>query len=93
MANIKTRAVTRSELMQITDALKNGFIMPDGTRVRSNDRISSALILMANLGVRVGDLLKLRLCDVIQEGGPKRRLYLHAELCATQGTAPNRQVV
>lgn len=72
MANIKTRAVTRTELMQITDALKNGFILPDGTRVRSNDRISTALIVMANIGVRVGDLLKLRLCDIIQESGRYR---------------------
>lgn len=72
MANIKTRAVTRTELMQITDALKSGFIMPDGTRVHPNDRISTALILQSNLGLRIGDLLKMRLCDIIQESGRYR---------------------
>lgn len=43
--------------------MKTGF-----TGCRPNDRIATALILEANLGLRISDILKLRLSDIVKDG-------------------------
>ena len=35
---------------------------------RPNERIATALILEGNLGLRISDVLKLRLCDIVRDG-------------------------
>ena len=42
---------------------------------RPNERIATALILEANLGIRIEDILTLRLCDIVSDGG-KYRLHI-----------------
>lgn len=69
MANIKTRAVTEQEFKDIITTIRTGFILPSGQRVRSNEKISTALVLEANLGMRINDILKLRAKDIVFEGG------------------------
>lgn len=39
---------------------------------RPNDRIATALIIEANLGIRISDILKLKLSDIIKEGSRYR---------------------
>lgn len=39
-----------------------------GDAVLPNPRIATALMLEANTGLRIGDILSLRLCDIIKEG-------------------------
>ena len=35
---------------------------------RPNERIATALMLEANLGIRISDILKLRLVDIVRDG-------------------------
>ena len=69
MANKKTRAVTREEFEKIISTIRTGFTLPNGDRVRPNERVATALTLQANLGLRIGDVVHLRLADIIFEGG------------------------
>ena len=43
-----------------------------GNTFRANDRIAAALVLEANLGLRIGDILKLRLQDIVLDGARYR---------------------
>lgn len=72
MANIKTRAIDRDEFELIIATIQQGFTTNAGQRVRPNTRISAALILQANLGLRIGDIVRLRLSDFIYESGRYR---------------------
>ena len=69
MANKKTRAVDKEEFEKIISTIRTGFTLPNGDRVRPNERVATALTLQANLGLRIGDIVHLRLADIILEGG------------------------
>ena len=58
------KALTTSQYQTIIRAIKSG----SGT-FRANPRIASALIAEANLGMRIGDVLRLKLSDIISDGG------------------------
>ena len=36
---------------------------------RPNDRVATALVLEGNLGLRISDIVKLRPCDIVNDGG------------------------
>lgn len=63
MANKITVALTKEQYQQIISIMRTG-----GSGFRSNDRIASCLVLEANLGLRIGDILKLHLKDIIRDG-------------------------
>ena len=67
MANKKTIALTTEQYNEIIDIMKTGF-----TGFRSNNRIATALVLEANLGLRISDILKLTLNDIIKDGNRYR---------------------
>ena len=69
MANFKTRAVSKEELELIIKTISTGFVLPDGRRVKPNEKVKTILTLQANLGLRVGDVVKLRLSDIVLENG------------------------
>ena len=72
MAGKTTRAVSREEFEKIIHTIRTGFVLPSGQRVRPNERIATALTLEANLGMRVGDILNLKLQDIVLENGRYR---------------------
>ena len=72
MANVRTRAVSREEFEKIISTMKTGFIQPTGERVKPNERIATALVLEANLGLRIGDIVHLHLSDIVRENGRYR---------------------
>ena len=60
----ETRAINAAEYREIIEVMrtgKPGFFRP-------NKRAAMALVLEANLGIRVSDIVKLRLCDIIRDG-------------------------
>ena len=61
--NKKTKALTEGQYKEIIHTMKEGFC-----GCRPNERIATALVLEANLGLRVSDILKLRLCDIVRDG-------------------------
>ncbi len=68
MANKKTRPVNKEELLQIIDTIRKGFRLPNGVAVRPNEKVANAILTETNLGLRIGDVLRLRLCDIVLEG-------------------------
>ena len=61
--NMKTRALTTEQYKEIIQAMKEGF-----SGCRPNERIATVLVLEGNLGLRISDILKLRLCDIVKDG-------------------------
>lgn len=67
MANKTTVALTREQYREIIETIQDGF-----TGQKPNDRVATILMLEANLGIRVGDILALRPCDIIRDGNRYR---------------------
>lgn len=61
------QALTTHQYQQIIRTIKTG----KGT-LRANPRIATALTIEANLGMRIGDVLKLKLSDIVRDGGRYR---------------------
>lgn len=70
--NFKTLALTQEQYYLIIKTIKEGFVTADNQRIKSNIRIATSLILQANLGLRVGDIVNLRLSDIVKDGGRYR---------------------
>ena len=66
--NKKTRALSKEEYEKIIETIQYGFIY-NGIKVQPNPRIATAFVVQANTGLRIGDLLNLRLKDIIKESG------------------------
>ena len=61
--NKKTTALTTEQYKEIISTMKTGF-----GGCRSNERIATALVLEGNLGLRISDILRLRLSDIVRDG-------------------------
>lgn len=61
--NKRTAALTTEQYKEIIMTMKEGF-----SGCRPNERIATALMLEANLGLRISDILKLRLSDIVRDG-------------------------
>lgn len=68
----KTVAVSQEQYQQIIETIRKGFVCTDGRVVRPNQRVASALVLEANLGIRISDILELCLQDIIRDGNRYR---------------------
>lgn len=66
--NKKTVALTEEQYREIISTIRNGFVCSDGHIVKPNNRIATALSLEANLGLRISDILKLRLSAIVRDG-------------------------
>lgn len=84
MANFKTVSLTDEQYATIITTMREGFRL-DKTNVEPNERIATILTLEANLGLRVGDILKLRLSDIIRDGN-RYRLDIIEEKTGKQRT-------
>lgn len=70
--NKKTVALTSEQYSRIIKTIRSGFICADGHMVKPNKRIATALSLEANLGLRISDILQLRLSAIIHDGNRYR---------------------
>lgn len=61
--NKTTIALTAEQYREIISTMKKGF-----SGCRPNERIATALMLEANLGIRISDIIRLRLSDIIKDG-------------------------
>ena len=61
------QALTTDQYTTLIRTIKTG-----GHGFRANPRIAAVLTAEANLGIRIGDVLKLRLSDIIVDGGRYR---------------------
>ena len=67
MANKTTVALSIEQYQDIINTMRSG-----GSGFRPNDRIATCLVLEANLGMRIEDILQLRFCDIIRDGSRYR---------------------
>ena len=58
------QAITTDQYKLIISTMKNG---KRGT-LRANPRCAAVLVTEANLGIRIGDVLRLRLSDIVRDG-------------------------
>ena len=61
------QALTTEQYTTIIRTIRKG-----SGSLRANPRIAAALTAEANLGMRIGDVLKLRLSDIVKDGGRYR---------------------
>lgn len=66
--NKKTVALTEEQYKTVISTIRAGVIMEDGSVINPNERIATALTLEANLGLRISDILQLRLSAIIRDG-------------------------
>lgn len=63
--NIKTKALDKEQYELIISTIRNGFTY-DGHEFKPNNRLATVLVIQANLGCRIGDILNLHLCDIVK---------------------------
>lgn len=68
MANIQTRSITVDEYNKLIGLISSGYTDNKGIVRKANKRVACALVTEANLGMRIGDVLRLRLSDFAKEG-------------------------
>lgn len=61
--NKRTTALTTEQYREIITTMKAGFC-----GCRPNERVATALVLEGNLGLRISDIVKLKLSDIILDG-------------------------
>ena len=61
--NKKTLTLTVEQYHDIIDTMKTGF-----SGCRPNKDIAMALVVEANMGLRISDILKLKLSDIVKDG-------------------------
>lgn len=61
--NKKTIALTQEQYTEIIDTMRAGF-----SGCRPNNRVATALVVEANLGLRISDILSLKLNDIVKDG-------------------------
>lgn len=61
------QALTTEQYKMIIAVMRKG-----SGSFRANPRCATALVAEANLGLRIGDVLRLRLCDIVRDGNRYR---------------------
>ena len=60
--NKKTLALTKEQYKDIITTMKSGFC-----GMRANERVAMALVHEANIGIRISDIVKLKLSDIVKD--------------------------
>ena len=68
MPNKKTRALTQEEYYLLIETIRTGFTTSKGVRIKSNKKVLTATVIQANLGLRISDVMSLKLSDIVRDG-------------------------
>lgn len=68
MPNKKTRALTTNEYKLVINTIRQGFVYGDNKQFKPNNRLATLLVIQSNLGLRISDILKLKLDDIVKDG-------------------------
>ena len=66
--NKRTKALTTEQYKEIIQTMREGFC-----GCRPNERIATALVLEGNLGLRISDILSLRLSEIGDNGTENKK--------------------
>lgn len=64
--------MVEDEFSLIIKTINTGFETKDRKKIKPNLRIATALVLQANLGLRIGDIVNLKLSDIVIDGSRYR---------------------
>ena len=67
MGAYKTKVVTKEQYTEIIETIKKGCL-----NTRPNDKVATALVLEANLGIRICDIINLTLNSIVKDGSRYR---------------------
>ena len=65
--NKRCVALTDSEYQECIELLRSGFVLED-VNVRPNSKVATIEVIQATLGLRLGDVLRLRMSSFIRDG-------------------------
>lgn len=68
MPNKKTRALTQEEYYLVIETIRTGFTTSKGVRIKPNKRVLAAAVIQVNLGLRISDVMNLKLSDIVRDG-------------------------
>lgn len=68
MGRYATRTLTDEEYRKIVLLMRTGYIH-NNVKHRPNDQIATILVLQANLGCRIGDIMALTTESIVKDGG------------------------
>ena len=66
--NKRSRCIDEETFKLIVSTLRTGFTDNDGVVRAPNERIATILTIEYNLGIRIGDVLELRMANLIKDG-------------------------
>ena len=72
MPNKKTRALTQDEYYLLIETIRSGFTTSKGVRIKANKKVLAATVIQANLGLRISDVMSLKLSDIVKDGARYR---------------------
>jgi len=70
--NKKTIALDKEQYELIISTIRQGFVTDSGYTFKPNKRLATLLVLQANLGLRLADILHLRICNIVKDAGRYR---------------------
>jgi integrase len=93
MANKKTIAISNEQYVNIVNTIRNGFEYEEDGKIikfRPNHRMATVMVIQANIGTRIGDIIKLKLNDIIKDGNRWRLDIIEEKTGKTRTfTVPN----
>lgn len=66
--NKRSRCIDEDTFKLIVSTIRTGFTDNDGVARQPNERIATVLTIEYNLGIRIGDVLELRMCNLVKDG-------------------------
>ena len=68
MGRYVTKSLTNSQFKEIIETVREGYTDYNGVKHRPNAQLATILVLEANLGCRIGDILNLTTDSIILDG-------------------------
>lgn len=65
----ESRQITDEEYKTIINTIRNGYVDLDGITRKPNEQVADILVLEANLGCRINDIVSLRTDNFVLDGG------------------------
>ena len=69
MGRYVTRSLGENNYKELIETIREGYTDFDGVKHRPNKQLATILILEANLGCRIGDIMSLTTDSIIDDGG------------------------
>jgi integrase len=69
MGRYATLAIDKSNYQELIETIREGYTDYNGVKHRPNNQLATILILEANLGCRIGDIIALTTDSIVYDGG------------------------